>query len=178
MTPIAQAVEPLRQAAVNCAAQYAEDFVTSIYEKLDACDWDIKAAYPMPRGTMDRAAYKQAMMMHTLARRLTTTDTVKHPFGCLRHGDPHYVMPHAEAKAQYVAEARKDASLQYDAFIAKLEQKVGAHTEATLTGDHVWGYSFLTVTTASGTQRWKTQQIMNVSKLGTVFNQWPTRLVK
>jgi hypothetical protein len=69
--------------------------------------------------------------------------------------------------------------MQYTAFIQKLEGKVGAHTAAALDGSHVWGFSILTVTKADGTvEKWKTEQIINVSVLGKVFNQWPSRKVK
>ena len=43
----------------------------------------------------------------------------------------------------------------------------------------MWSYSFLYVTTPSnGDQCWKTQQIINQSKLGKLFNQFPTRKIK
>jgi hypothetical protein len=31
------------------------------------------------------------------------------------------------------------------------------------------------VTKGGTVERWKTQQIVNVSRLGKLFNQWPTR---
>ncbi len=64
-------------------------------------------------------------------------------------------------------------------FICKLVAKVGEVTEASIAGNHIWGESYLTVTTIAGAkQTWKTQQIVNVSVLGNYFNQWPTRLMK
>jgi len=84
-----------------------------------------------------------------------------------------------EKIAEFVSKAVEAAGAQYTAFIAKLEDKVGAHTAATLEGSHVWGYSFLTVTKADGAvEVWKTQQITNVSVHGLLFNQWPSRKVK
>ena len=79
---------------------------------------------------------------------------------------------------EYVADARKDAAAQYDSFIAKLNAKIGPATVARLEGNHVWSYSFLFVETASGSQCWKTQMIINRSKLGKLFNQFPSRKVK
>ena len=43
----------------------------------------------------------------------------------------------------------------------------------------MWGYSVLTVTKEDGSvERWKTQQIMNISVLGLLFAQWPSRKMK
>lgn len=177
MTPIAQAVEPLRQDAMASATEYARKLAATMVDNIERAGWDINVAYPHPRGTMGRTEYKRAAMLRQLAQRFTTTDEVKHPV-CRRPGDPHYVVLNQAGIDRYVEEACKDASAQYDLFITKLEEKVGEHSTAELSGNHVWGHSILTVTTPTGVQRWKTQQIINTSSLGTVFNQWPTRLVK
>lgn len=61
----------------------------------------------------------------------------------------------------------------------KLEMKIGEHLTATLEGNHVWGDSFITVEKANGeNERWRTHTILNVSKLGLYFNQFPTRKIK
>jgi hypothetical protein len=79
---------------------------------------------------------------------------------------------------RFVVEAGENAGAQYTAFILKLELKVGKCDAATLEGDHVWGHSTLTVTKGEQSETWITHQIINVSKLGKVFNQWPSRKVK
>jgi len=92
--------------------------------------------------------------------------------------------PEPRARSQegidkFLDDAAAMASAQYDEFICKLIRKVGPCTAATLQGSHVWGYSTLTCSLVDGTtQAWRTQQIVNVSKLGKVFNQWPSRQVK
>jgi hypothetical protein len=93
---------------------------------------------------------------------------------------PQFVTINNEGIERIVSAARTDASAQYIAFVAKLIKKIGDDVvDANLSGSHVWGYSYLTITRASGSKEcWKTQQILNVSVLGTVFNQWPTRKVK
>lgn len=177
MTPIAQAVEPLRQAAIDKSAVFASKLIDQMMARLEAHGWNIKAAYPRPTGTMDKFSYRLAQVQLQIAERLTTLDKTKHPFGTMRMGEPHYVVPNQLGAEKFIEEARADASAQYDLFIAKLEQKVGEHSAARLDGDHVWGFSILSVTTPNGVQRWKTQQIVNTSSLGKVFNQWPTRLL-
>jgi hypothetical protein len=96
-----------------------------------------------------------------------------------RMSDPHKRIASAAAEERFVAAAIELAATQYVAFVAKLVGKIGAVDSATLAGSHVWGYSILTVTKSDGSsERWQTQQIVNQSKLGTLFNQWPSRKVK
>jgi len=85
---------------------------------------------------------------------------------------PHYVIITDKKIEKFINDSRKDASEQYDASVAKLVKKIGPVTDATLDGDHVWNYSILTVAKENGQiERWKTQMIINVSKLGKLFNQ-------
>lgn len=77
-----------------------------------------------------------------------------------------------------VKQARQAASDSYDAYVAKMIAKIGDVTEATMqTSSNVWGYSVLEVTTVAGERQiWTTQQIVNRSVHGKLFNQWPSRL--
>ena len=86
----------------------------------------------------------------------------------------------SEAKIdRFVAARKEQAAAEYDAFIAKLVKKIGPVVTAELDGNHVWSHSILTVVLKSGEQqRWKTQQITNISKYGKHFNQWPSRKMK
>lgn len=172
MTKIAEAVEPLRTAAMDRAEQFAREYVTRLLAELESVGGDAELCAPYPKGTMGRVAYVTAQQKYQMVRRLTR------PLNrevCRRMSDPDVRTADPASIEKFVQEARKDADAQYTAFIAKLEDKIGPHTDAVLTGDHVWGYSILTVETPAGRQNWKTQQILNVSKLGKVFNQWPTR---
>ena len=55
--------------------------------------------------------------------------------------------------------------------------KISNAKEAKLTGD-CWNYSLLEITTEEGNiEVWKTRMIINISKLGKMFNQFPTRKV-
>jgi hypothetical protein len=173
MTPIATAVEPLRHSAVQRAEEFAEQHAQRVYANLERNGWDMRLAYPYPNSGLGRASYMMAKAAYDIAHRLT-----KWTKPSIRPDEPCIVVKSEAGLAKFVQEAKDDADATYTAFIAKLEQKVGEHQRATLTGNHVWGYSILTVETAHETQRWKTQQIINVSKLGKVFNQWPTRKVK
>jgi hypothetical protein len=83
-----------------------------------------------------------------------------------------------KALAWEISSARQAASDSYDAYVAKMISKVGEVTKANMqTASHVWGYSVLEVTTITGDEQiWTTQQIVNCSVHGKLFNQWPTRL--
>lgn len=78
-----------------------------------------------------------------------------------------------------VQRAIRDAGLAFEAYVHKLNAKIGDKVlEATLTGSP-WHDSLLTVQTENkGTQYWNTKTIVNCSKLGKLFNQYPTRLAK
>lgn len=99
--------------------------------------------------------------------------------GSVGMNDPMMADVVPEKVEKFVKEAEEDAAKEYDLFVAKLEEKIGACVSAELAGNHVWSHSILTVTKQDGTgERWKTQMILNVSKYGKVFNQFPTRKVK
>lgn len=189
--PIYAAVAPLKNEAVQKAAKYADEVViTSVLANLVKHDMDLTKAAPYPEPTMRRAQYIAAKMKHDLYRRLTNANAddarmkALKPWEVGRRGSPDIRTRSLEAEAAYIDAAKRDAAAQYDAFVAKLVLKCGQCDRASLKGNHVWGYSFLTVErfdAASNTltrEVWKTQQIVNVSKLGKVFNQWPTRKVK
>ncbi len=172
--PIAAAVLPLRDEAMTRAEQYAREIVASVREQLKAAGNDLNVAAPYPHSRMSRNEYMAKMHKYQLFSTLT-----KWREGSHRHHEPCFVDVDSNYVARFVKEAREDAAAQYDLFIMKLIAKIGDVETASLNGNHVWSYSFLTVSKArSVIEIWKTQQIMNVSKLGKVFAQWPTRKVK
>lgn len=79
---------------------------------------------------------------------------------------------------EYVSEEAKAAGASYDAWTHKLVQKIGKPvTQAQVSGDP-WHGSYITVKTKDGEeQSWHTKMILNRSKLGKMFNQFPTRRV-
>lgn len=156
---IEAAVLPLKKDAIERAKQYAAEVAAKIAAELAQHGLDVCAPYPQawkaPTATTDQ--YRAAKRKYDLYRSLQTE----------------------KGRAAFIQAAQDNAAAQYDMFVAKLNSKIGPVVLATLEGNHVWSHSFLTVETAAGElQIWKTQTIINVSKLGTVFNQFPTRKVK
>lgn len=175
MNPIVEAVSPLKNDAMERAERYARKVAGSVGTKLAQANYDLRIAAPYPSSRLGRNDYKAQLATYKLFQRLTTwrpNQIVGMHTSCFADMNPEFV-------EKFVQDARDNAAAQYDLFVAKLNKKIGPAASAKLEGNHVWSYSFLHVVTAAGVaQCWKTQTIVNTSKLGTIFNQFPTRLVK
>ena len=174
MNKIESVIMPLKSDAMQRAEQEATALVKRYIDKLEEANFDLNIAAPYPKSTIGRNSYMIAM-----SKRQTYNMLVKHVKSSRSHGEPDIVEVSAERVANFINMAKVDAAAQYESFVAKLVDKIGEVTEAKLTGNHVWSFSILSVTKPDTTQEnWKTQMIVNVSKLGKLFNQWPTRKVK
>lgn len=173
MSHIAQAVAPLKQQAQDRAELAMTQRIEEAYKTLEAAAWDLDKVAPIPNSGCGRAAYKQAQALREFYSSVTTYTK---PTRMMHEPNTRQAAP--AAVARMIQRARDEAAGSFEAFVAKLETKVGEHSAATLHGSSVWGYSVLDVVTPAGPQRWVTQQIINVSVLGKLFNQWPTRLKK
>ena len=172
MTPIAAAVEPRRAASVERALFFARKYVAGVAERLAANGMDIDAAFPRPNGRMDRKAYVSAKTARNNASSLVAYGKPSY-----RMGEPKIVSMDEARIACFLDIVAADAAAQFDAYVGKLESKVGEADEASIDAAPLWNGSILTVRVAGEVQRWKTQMILNVSCLGTLFNQWPTRRI-
>ena len=174
--PIAAAVAPIKDLAIARAEQDAAAFIVRLLANLEAANWDLDVVAPRPLNSDDRATYRAKSYKIGLYQSVTNYDFDRPAH---RVSDPHYRVRDEAKEALFVKNAKDLAAAQYDAFVVKLIGKIGAVETASLHGEHVWGHSILTVVKADASvERWKTQQIVNVSKLGTLFNQWPSRKVK
>jgi hypothetical protein len=175
--PVAAAVLPLRASAVEAAEKHVREVIESHLTALAAVNDNVEAYAPYPSsygpGYLGQADFAQKRARYDFIHRITTTVTTYH-----RPGEPCFVKASEKGIERVVEQAREDAALAYDAFICKLIAKIGEASAATLEGSHVWGYSILTVNVAAGTQLWKTQQIVNFTKYGMPYLQWPSRKVK
>lgn len=174
--PVGRALMPQKVEAVRSAREDAQKVIERVRKELEAAEWNIDAVAPYPRSfNMSREQYQRASAKRNLFSSLTERQ------------DPKSYKPEAEKLvkmsdegiARFISNSEQDAALQYDAFICKMVSKVGDVTDASITGEHVWGHSILTVTKRDGSsERWKTQQIVNYSVYGRPYLQWPSRIVK
>lgn len=170
--PVEAAVLPIKVDAIERAEQEARRIIERYTELLAENGMDAEKVAPYPRNAYSNR-YHVERGRYYLVCSLTKSIQSTH-----RINEPRIVQMDPAGCERFVAQSRQAAAEQYDAFVAKLIKKIGDCDAADLTGNHVWGYSVLTVTKGEAIERWKTQQIVNVSKLGKLFNQWPTRKVK
>ncbi len=174
MSKVAEAVEPLRAAAVERARQEAQALADRILSQFAA---DKTIANSPRYGSPDYDTKMQnARLVHSLTSPVRF-DASGRELNILEQREAGRAVNQNLVKS-FVRKAGEDASVAYTAFIQKLEAKVGECDSAVLSGNHVWSSSLLTVCKGEVKEYWRTQQIINVSKLGRLFNQWPTRKVK
>lgn len=156
--------------------------------QLIADGMDINKSFAFPMGNCSRQQYLERKEANEYANRYTKR-TVAY---CRRFDEPDVrEFNHEAARASFEKIATEGARAAVDGYAFKLTAKVAATfsdrgekiEQATYTGSRdPWGFSFVTVTIVDGhgvmtTQTWRTRMIINVSCLGKLFNQWPTRRV-
>ena len=176
MNVIERVLSPLKADAKDRARKEAQKEIAEAVAALAAAGGDINAAAPFP-GTdvKDKIEFHRMRQRHSVLHALTVDDPDK---GDQRNNgrDPYFVVIDAPSGERYIESRARGAEAEYDEFVRKLVTKIGPVKEAALEGNHVWGTSTLSVTTPTGDiQRWRTQQIVNTSKTGKLFNQWPTK---
>lgn len=174
---IAQAIEPLRQAAIDNATQKARAFLIKVSDALAANDGDARKAAPYPHG-MD-SNYMAKKGWHNQVIMCSKDDNKARNNYAAVPKNPDYRKMDFEVSKRFVEKFQQEASIEFDSYVAKLKEKIGEVTSAQVSGDFVWSHSILTVTKEDGSvEKWKTQMIINVSKHGKLFNQFPTRKMK
>lgn len=117
--PVAVAVEPVRQHAMESAAKWAQSYIDRAVVQLEEAGWDLNVAAPAPRGTMRRNEYIAAAAKRDVFNRFTTwTKSSRCP------SEPNIVRYDEEGAKRFIDSAEQDASYAYDAFIAKLVAKI------------------------------------------------------
>lgn len=176
--PVAKAVEPLREEARTHARQQSQKIVDKIAILLTESGNDRRVASPFP-DSFYSSGYRKASNLYKLVHSLT-----KGRKGVTDRREPDYADMCDVRVEHFLHEAAERASEAYTRYIIKMVGKIGNCTSATLTGSHVWSHSILTVKKGKGrgkpmeVENWKTQQVINFSKHGLSFPQWPSRLMK
>lgn len=152
---LVSALRENREIYVDAARQRALTFINRVKDKINSAGGLDKIA-PTPNPKDDHTKYEEAKKKRTF-----------------------YSMMDKISSEEYSDREARAAGDSYDAWVYKLVQKIGKPvTQADVTGDP-WTGSTISVTTNDGEQqRWDTKMIINRSKLGKMFNQFPTRRVK
>lgn len=140
----------------------------------NAMDLDIVAPYPSSYGPNfhGRKAYRIAMSLRNHYQLSFVSTGATRSFK-----DPCIVVEKPDAEAKVRAAARVEANACFDAYLLKLEGKIAKPIRSAVLTGRLWDGSTLTVTLDFEVQVWDTKCILNVSCLGKLFNQWPTRRV-
>ena len=171
-TVIADATHPMKIAAMEKSRKEAEEYLEKIKARLEKNDFDPYKVVPRPPvqtpQTYDGGyAEKEANKNRYPYEQMVARNGSRYEW--------------AENKAQrYIDNCVKGTSDHYDSYVSKMNNKIKNPVSAKFSWvSDVWGSSMLEVTLLDGTtEYWKTQIIVNVSKLGKLFNQWPTRRIK
>lgn len=179
MNPIEAAVAPLKNDAIESARQQCQKKIDNTIVDLQNSNWDAQIVAPYPSSRTDYGfVYHTKLAEYRWVRSITVSDKAKQPY-CRSHKDPEYRQRSADMENEMIKQWEDLAAAQYEAFVAKLVNKIGDCVSATLEGNHVWGHSILHVTKADGTkEKWKTQMIYKISCKGKPHNQWPSRKIK
>jgi hypothetical protein len=180
---LAAALEPTRSFIVERVKASQITRVKLSYEKLASAEWDLRKAFPINYNGWNCKAEKEAA---AFAKSYT-----KIPNGWVSNCRPNSPEPRVAFSEKEIEKRAEAFAVKYAAdvlnsYAGKLAAKAEKFTEGAEVksieykgGGDPWGHSFVTVNLANGNKfTMKTQIILNVSCLGTLFNQFPTRLMK
>lgn len=161
-------------------AEYERQLVAqknTVLKELAEDGWDARKRYGFPYGSQSKREYMMQRARYSLCQELTES-AERFPRGGMNAPDPR--KPKADNWGRLAEKAEKLAKDALEGYCMKLAMKIDATGIAALKltyegGLDPWGWSYLKVN--DDEQTWKTQMIVNVSCLGKVFNQWPTRLM-
>jgi hypothetical protein len=155
-----------------------QQFVDSIEKKLKENDWDLQKVAPSPRTLYDRKAYMESRRFRQTIGMFTTLDRSRNRIS-RSMSDPEYVILDKGKVGRYLDHMEKEAEESFNSYIAKLAGKIGQEIKSAEVQGNLWqGSTLRIVTLTDETQIWNTKIIINRSKLGLLFNQYPTRRAK
>lgn len=171
---IRDAIEPLRSAAEDFAIESANGAVMRVIAWLHEGNADLNEIAPhvaYGHYDYDTNGRKRAMIGELCDRK----DSV------LARNVPQIMILNPTKICEFVARQKKQAGLDFDAFVEKLIIKIGKATKVELitSAHNPWLNSMLKCTMTDGSvEHWQTQMIINQSSLGKLFHQFPTRRIK
>lgn len=155
-----------------------QQLIDNVTKRLKENDWDLQKVAPSPRTLFDRKAYMESRRFRETIGKFTSLDRNKNRIS-RSPSDPEYVIIDSGKVSRYLDYMEKEAEASFDAYIAKLAGKIGQEIKSAEVRGNLWqGSNLRIVTMADEEQIWNTKIIINRSKLGLLFNQYPTRRAK
>ena len=154
------------------ARQTAKEYMDTRIKVLSDAAWDLNKVAPNPaRIRLSREDYKTAAAKR--AYYTTITSSKKTNQG---RNEPDIRELRPAMVDLYLNGVEREAEAAYRGFMAKMILKIGSPVvQASMTGN-IWNDAKITVKTVSGEEQvWHTKMIINFSKYGKFFNQFPTR---
>jgi hypothetical protein len=176
---IAEATQPLKDAAIEKTRVEAEEFVAAVKKRLAKVGFDPYAIVPRIE-SLGRGVSVWSREYEEHSEKVKEADSKRRMYQQFLDRSTGDYRWSNEAAASYVKMCMDNTAMHYDSYVAKMNQKTNFPIAADFRwiGD-VWGHSDLSVTLKDGTKEiWRTQVIINFSKYGLIFNQWPSRRVK
>lgn len=178
------ALAPTESALRNCFHERLVKHYDAFAAQLsaDGMDAQISFAYPNSLKVNSRSDYAYQVGRYNYCQSHTIS---LNESGCRNPNGPDNRKFHQREPllARFMIEAAKAAKATIESYCVKLAKKIDGEAKGAkvLTVTYhgfltPWQHSFINVETSAGAQVWKTQMIVNVSCLGKLFNQWPTRL--
>lgn len=170
------ALAPTEEILRNEYARQLTAQMDKVLTELAEDGWDACKRYDYPSSSMSRVAYVAQVARYNLCNALTKGAK---PSRGMHEPNIRVVK---EGNFERIAkQAAEMARAALEGFAHKLAGKIDATgivaTEVKYSGGlNPWGFNHVYVN--GNEQVWRTKMIINVSCLGKLFNQWPTRLVK
>lgn len=174
-----EALAPLLNHSVAVTRLATEQKLEIIRKRFETHGWDAGKAFPYPESRLSRAEFAEAKALYDFARAVTRSDTERQGVFAT---DPVFRLWDASAADRALALAKRTVREEFEAFVAKLAGKLGNGVAEikcrTPAPDGLWAFSEVEVKRANGTfETWRTQVVLNTSKYGRPFLQWPTRKI-
>lgn len=173
--PVGAAVAPLKDQAMQSAKEEVEAYIQRISAALKKAGNDLDVAAPYPdHKKISVEEYHKQMNRYSTFRKLTQSREAYR-----KREEPNLADMCPDKVLAFTEETMALAAREYEDFVWKLSDKIGPCETATLEGNYVWSFSVLHIVKAGGVkEKWKTQRILNFSKYGLPFNQYPSRKIK
>ena len=186
---VTEALKPYTDKITELFSELWDNTYEMVERKMDEVDGIYNQAFPFPDGRQSRADYKQAVSLRSEARKFIDWESGSGPSRTKIYQMLTGQLLEAK-KHEWVTENVNNLITTY---VGKMVNKLVTHesgfgreaadwdfSEATAeyTGVSPWNGSTLKISHPTGGDRTLTTKIiLNVSPLGTLFNQFPTRFV-